>query len=338
VDAGLSLAPGARRLDNVAYTWAIDVDPRDPDVILELHQGAIYRSEDAGCNFEKLAGVPEGAWDRLARAPSQPDLWVLSSVYESRLAWTEDAGSGWTLESLPDDAHSLAIAPEDPWRWTFAGRQAALYSRGAAGEKFEIRSLDVPGVDSLISAAQAPGAPDRWIVGSSIAGLFRSEDAGLTWAPASEGLFGEVGEPPEPVTAVVPAWIVFSPADPDLAYTVVNRVARNQSERGIWRSEDGGKSWRRQVGPEDVARVSQLQITGGTRVFLSPHDPEHALFALGVAFGGFGTDLFRSEDGLASLAVSHFDDFYGVHAMGFGPAGSGVLYLGTSSNISSVQP
>lgn len=335
LDGGVTLAPGARRLDNVAYTWAIDIDPRDPSTILELHQGALYRSTDAGCRFERLPGVPEGGWDQLARAPSAPDLWVLASVFESRLAWTEDAGARWTVEDLPDDVQALAIAPSDPWRWTFAGRQPALYTRGAAGEKFEIRPLRVEGVESLVSAAQAPAAPERWIVGSSLRGLFRTEDAGLTWQPASEGLFGELGEPAEPVTALVPSWLGFAPSDPERVYAVVNRVARSDSERAIWRSEDGGRSWRRRVGPEDVARISQLQINGGTRVFVDPRDPERAFFALGVAFGGFGTDLFRSTDGLASLALSHFDDFYGVYTMGFGPAGSEAVFVGASSNIPS---
>ncbi len=337
-DGGASLAPGARPLDAVAYTWAIDIDPRDPDVLLELHQGALYRSEDAGCTFDRIEALPEGAWDRLTRAPSRPELWVLSSIFESRLAWTEDDGASWQTESLPDDVHVLVVDPLNPWGWTFAGRQPQLYRRDAAGEKFDILPLDIEGVDSLVSAAVAPGDPGRWIVGSSLRGLFRSTDGGASWAPASEGLFGDLGEPAEPVTAVVPSWITIAASDPRVAFAVVNRVARSSSQRAIWRSEDGGATWQRRVGREELAALSELTISGGTRVFIDPYDPDRVLFGLGVAFGGYGTDLFRSADGLSSLAMSHFDDFFGVDAMAFGPAGSQLIFVGVSSNRPSLGP
>ena len=334
LDDGASLAPNARPLAPLAYTWDVDVDPRDPDVVLELHQGALYESRDAGCTFS-LAARP-GDWDQLIRAPSQPDLLVAASVFRSALSYSEDGGHSWaTEEALPTDVFGLAIAPDDPWHWTFVGRDGVLYERPNRATRWT--AFPIPGLSgqSVTAAAAAPSQPGRWLVGTGGAGLFRTDDNGRTWRPVDAELRGEVGTPPDPVTALVVAWVTVSPTDADVAFVVVNRVGRQNSQRGIWRSADGGESWSLRVEDDQGVADRVAVITGGTRVFVSPRDPDHVIFPYGLSFQGYGTDLFRSHDGLATLAVSHFDGFYEVFALEFGPPESNVLLLGVSSDIPS---
>lgn len=331
LDGGRSLAPNASPLASLAYTWDLDIDPRDPDRILQLHQGILFASEDAGCTFELLARP--GDWDRLWRAPSDPDLLVASSVFRSALRHSEDGGATWQAEEpLPADVFGLAIAPDDPWHWQLVGRDGVLYERLARDRRWEGYPMPTAAAGSVTAAE--PGGPfGRWWVGTGGAGLFVTEDGGRSWREANAGLGGTVGEPPEPVTALVVSWVTAAPSDPDLAYLVVNRVGRGRSERGIWRTADGGAGWERRVVDGQAVGERVAEITGGTRVFVDPRDPERAFFPYGLAYEAYGTDLFRSDDGLRSLAVTHFDGFYEVFALAFGPPGTPLLYLGTSSDI-----
>jgi hypothetical protein len=337
-DGGVTLAPNATRLPNLAYTWDLDVDPRDPDVILELHEHTLFRSADAGCTFAVLATF-ERSWTELTRAPSDPMVLVLTSFLGSgdagSLLWSADAGVTWQAEPLPEDALAFAIAPNDPWQWAFVGRTPALYLRTGRDTRWEARPITgLPGGSaSITSAASAPSQWGRWLVGSMVDGLHRTDDNGTTWQPASVGLGGMVGEPPEPVTAQVVAWVAIAPSDADVAYIVVNRVGRDQSQRAIYRSGDGAATWQPRVVDGQPVGDRKADLTGGTRVFVSPDDPDTVLFPFGLSFGGYGTDLFRSRDGLAKLDVSHFDGFYEVMALGFGPTGTELRYLGTSSDI-----
>lgn len=144
--------------------------------------------------------------------------------------------------------------------------------------------------------------------------------------------------PPQPIVDVVGVWVTHAPSDPEVAYAAVNQVSRDPSLRGLWRSGDGGLTWQRRVIDgqpvvSDAGGTLPAAQTGGTRVFVSPYAPDDVIFAFGLAFGGYGTDLFRSSDGLSTLRAAHFDGFYEVMAMAWGPPDSGVVFVGASSDI-----
>jgi hypothetical protein len=334
-DGGRSLAPNERAVSGIAYTWDIDVHPTDPDEILELHQGRLFRTRDAGCTFAEVP-IPAGNWDAITRAASDPDVIVLSSIFASRLAYSDDGGASWETAELPDDVLHLAIAPDDAWRWTFAGRVPGLWVRPSREARWEARPLPDLGEQQLTSADHAPAAPGTWLVGTMLAGLYRTEDEGQSWEPTSRGLFEPFGGGQIEVGSVVVVSITCAPSNPDIAYTAVNQVPRDvtiDGRRGIWRSTDGGRTWALRVVDGQSVDGTPAEITGGTRVFVSPYDPDHAFFAFGSYIDGYGTDLFRSHDGLASLEVSHFDDFYELLALAFGPPGSDVIFVGASSDV-----
>ncbi|MCC7019823.1 MAG: hypothetical protein IT332_08715 [Ardenticatenales bacterium] len=346
LDGGRSLSPGAQRLAPVAYTWAIDIDPRDPDHIVELHAGQLFHSHDAGCTFTRPVPLPALGGDAtgLTRAAAAPDTIVLHSIFSHNIAVTDDGGRTWAVETLPDDVVALAIAPDDAVRWTFVGREG-IYLRTARDGKWEPRQVggDDASLGGVIhTASPAPGRWGTWLVGG-LDGIIRTTDDGLSWHKVDATLrVGSVGTPPEPITVVVGVWLTHAPGDADVAYAAVNQVSRGPAERSIWRSGDGGLTWDRRVVdgqpvPADAGGTLPAAMTGATRVFVSPHDPDAAYFTFGLAFGGYGTDLFRSSDGLATLNAAHFTGFYEAFALAWGPKGSDVLYVGASSDLPSVR-
>jgi photosystem II stability/assembly factor-like uncharacterized protein len=65
--------------------------------------------------------------------------------------------------------------------------------------------------------------PER-VYAAGPAGLFRSDDAGQTWAAAAEGL------PQEPLA------VTLNPAEPKTVFVVLG-------DNSVWRSTDGATTW-----------------------------------------------------------------------------------------------
>lgn len=117
-------------------------------------------------------------------------------------------------------------------------------------------------------------------------GVYRSRDAGRTWEHL--GLAGS-----ERIHR-----IVLHPRDPDVAYVAaLGRAWGESSERGVFRTRDGGKSWQR------VLYVDER--TGAADLVMDPSNPDK-LFAAMWQFrrwpwffesGGPGSGLYLSIDG-----------------------------------------
>ena len=117
-------------------------------------------------------------------------------------------------------------------------------------------------------------------------GIYKSTDAGKTWQHI--GL-----EDSQTI-----ARIRVHPANPDLVYAAVfgHPAAPNQM-RGVYKSNDGGKTWRRTLYRDDK--------TGAVDVCIDPQNPDVVYAALWQAYrvswkmesGGPGSGLFKSTDG-----------------------------------------
>ncbi|MEA2737459.1 MAG: hypothetical protein QOH05_766, partial [Acetobacteraceae bacterium] len=107
--------------------------------------------------------------------------------------------------------------------------------------------------------------PDRvYLAGWT--GLYRSDDWGVSWSNAADGL------PPEPATA-----LLVVQDTPETLYVVV--------QGGIWASVDGGRNWARRGGDISSAGVDALTVDSRRPAQL---------------WAAAGARLFRSNDGGAS--------------------------------------
>lgn len=150
-------------------------------------------------------------------------------------------------------------------------------------------------ISSIGSIAIAPSNPNIVYVGSGEAnirgnvgagnGIYRSTDAGKTWAQVwkQEGQIGT---------------IVVDPTNPDVAFAaVLGHAFGPNRERGVLRTRDGGRTW------QFVLRKDQ--DTGASDVALDPSNPDIVFAGLWEArrrpwdlvSGGPGSGLYVSRDG-----------------------------------------
>jgi photosystem II stability/assembly factor-like uncharacterized protein len=149
---------------------------------------------------------------------------------------------------------------------------------------------------SVGSIAAAPSDPNTVYVGmgegcirgnvSHGDGVYKSTDAGRTWKHA--GL---------PLSRHIPRMRVH-PRNPDIAWAAVLGAIFNPSEeRGVYKTTDGGKSWRKVLYRNDRA--------GAVDLALDPSNPDILYAALwdvkrtpwSLESGGPGSGLFKSTDG-----------------------------------------
>ncbi len=132
-----------------------------------------------------------------------------------------------------------------------------------------------------------PGRPGVFYFGAADGGVWKTTDDGRTWS----SLFDH-----QAVASV--GALALAPSDPSVIYVGTGQVAPRwdlASGDGVYRSDDGGASWRR-AGLADSRHIG--------RILVDPRDPDTVLVAaLGHVFGrNEERGVFRSTDGGATWA------------------------------------
>jgi len=192
---------------------------------------------------------------------------------------------------------AVAGVPSAQNLFYMGGVQGGVWKSVNYGLSWEnISDGKIPGVATSIGAlAVAPSDPKVIYAGTGEsdprgdfdtgAGVYRSTDAGKTWHYA--GLR-------ETHTTTS---IVVDPRDPDVAYaTSLGHVFAPNAERGVFKTTDGGKTWR------TILAVDAK--TGGEQVVMDPRNP-NVLYASmweirrqpwALTSGGPGSGLYKSTD------------------------------------------
>jgi len=164
-------------------------------------------------------------------------------------------------------------------------------------------------------ATAVAGHPDRqttFYFGSADGGVWRTQNAGVTWEP----LFERAG------SASIGA-LALAPSDPDVIWIGTGQIQQRwdiADGDGIYRSLDGGGSWQH-VGLEDSRHIGALWV--------DPQDADTVVVAaLGHVFGpNQQRGLFRTEDGGAHWQnVLYRDENTGAADIATSPDAPDVLY------------
>ncbi len=156
------------------------------------------------------------------------------------------------------------------------------------------------------------GQPDTFYFGSVGGGVWKSLNAGRTWAPvfdsASSASIGAIG---------------ISPSNPNVIYVGTGEPDMRDSIQfgdGMYKSTDAGKTWKH-IGLENTRQIG--------RIIVDPKNP-NVLFvaALGHAYGpNPDRGVYRSRDGGASWQKVLFkNDDLGAIDLAFDPTNSQILY------------
>ena len=226
-----------------------------------------------------------------AQSPSTVDPGLLGSV-----SWRSigPANTGGRIDDF-----AVARVP---------GQPDAIYVATASGGVFKITNQGTSWTpifdraDAMMSIgdiAVAPSNPGVVWVGTGEAnnrqssswgdGVYKSVDAGRTWKSSGLADTRHIGR------------IVIHPANPDVVYVAaVGHLWGSNSERGVFKTTDGGQTWNQVLYVDDN--------TGATDLVMDPQDPQTLFAAMyqrqrkawGFNGGGPGSGIFRSRDGGAT--------------------------------------
>ncbi len=157
--------------------------------------------------------------------------------------------------------------------------------------------------------------PQLFFMGTTGGGVWKSMDAGKSWKNISDGFYGgSIGA------------VEVSKADPNVIYvgegeeTIRGNVSPG---RGLWKSDDGGKTWKK-IGFEESRHI--------VRIRTHPQNPDIVLVAvLGNVFrANSERGLFKSTDGGKSWKKVLFaNDSTGVIEVTFDPVNPRLAYACT---------
>jgi len=232
-------------------------------------------------------------------------LVVLGLVLGLGLAQRGGASGGGQPEALrfrfmgPAVGNRISAAagvPGDLNTYYAGAASGGVWKSTDGGNRWSPISDDIP-VAAIGALAVTPSNPGIVWAGTGEAwairdvdmmgdGIYKSVDAGKTWVHMGLDETGRIGR------------IVVHPTNPDIVFAAaLGRLTGPQQERGVYRSQDGGKTWSR------VLFVDPN--TGCSGLAMDPNNPQ-VLFAgmwqvemhtYAMFSGGPGSGLYVSRDG-----------------------------------------
>jgi len=188
--------------------------------------------------------------------------------------WTETQGAA--VHFAPDAGASvervwqIQPAPDDQPDVVYAGTQpSALFKSTDRGESFElVKPLwDHPhrsewgagfGGQAIHTIIPDPVDAGHLTVAMSTGGVYRTTDAGQTWAPANAGIKAYFLPDPWPEFGQCVHKVAMHPADPRRMYA--------QNHHGVYRSDDAGDHW--------VSIADGLPSDFGFPIVVHPREPD----------------------------------------------------------------
>ena len=164
----------------------------------------------------------------------------------------------------------------------------------------------------VLAVTGVPGQPNVFYFGGVGGGVWKSNDAGRSWAPIFDS---------QPIASI--GAIAVAPSDPGIIY-VGSGEADMRSDitygNGMYKSGDAGKTWTR-IGLSDSRQIG--------RIIVDPHNPDLVFVAeLGHAYGpNRERGVFRSADGGKTWQRVLFrDESTGAIDLAFDPRNPRTIY------------
>jgi photosystem II stability/assembly factor-like uncharacterized protein len=190
--------------------------------------------------------------------------------------------------------------PESPHKahertFYVAARTGGVWKTVNAGTTFE-NVTDSQGINSVGAVALAPSNPDIVWVGSGDNtitrsayygnGVYRSTDGGKTWRNMGLADTQHI------------ARIVIDPANPDVVWVAaLGHLFSRNTERGIFKTADGGRTWKRTLFVNERTGAVDLAIDRRNPNVLYAAMYDAMRYPWKLEDGGQGSGIFKSTDG-----------------------------------------
>lgn len=237
-----------------SYVWAVAVDPTAPGTLYAgLNAGGVYKSTDGGQTWQpKNDGLQslEGERTGVEHALDVRDI-LISRAHPGTLyaaTWggeglyaSTDGGESWSQEFIdvwsgdPADSEQLVNSRRyvrvlaDNGTDLFAGTQGGVFKLVMSEDGPAWQPTALKGADRSVRALVIHPTYTQTIYAATLqAGIFRSDDSGISWQPQNTGL--------ESKTARAVNALILDPAQPAVLYA-------GTWGDGVYRSLDGGAHW-----------------------------------------------------------------------------------------------
>ncbi len=219
--------------------------------------------------------------------------------------------------------------PGDPLTYYMGTTGGGLWKTADAGQRWENVSDGFFKTGSVGAVAVAPSSPNvvyvgmgehapRGVMTSYGDGVYKSTDAGKTWQHMGLRETQHI------------ARIVIHPDNPDVLYVAAQGALHGpNAERGIYKSEDGGKTWQQVLFVNESTGCSELSMDATAPNILYATMWEHERKPWKVISGGPGSGVYKSVDaGLTWTKIEEgLPEEKGKMAIVVSPANSDRVYL-----------
>ncbi len=269
---------------------AMAMSRSNPDILVAGALDGVFRSRDAGDNWERIsqAGEQIKQIESIAIDPKDPNT-VYAGTWH--LAWkTGDGGANWHRinKGMIDDSDvfSIIVDPSDP-SVVFASACSGIYKSEAAGELFH-KIQGIPFTARRTRVLHHDPSNPNIVYAGTTEGLWKTTDQGKNWKRVSspDVVVNDVFVDPRNSNRVLLAtdrsgvlasedgaatWLtsnkgfahrsvqalIVDRSNPDIVYT---GLANDREFGGVFVSRDGGQTWQQRsagLGGRDVFALRQ---------------------------------------------------------------------------------
>jgi photosystem II stability/assembly factor-like uncharacterized protein len=247
----------------------------------------LVRAAEMGCAISLVPGLAVGGGE--SSLLESLDASVPPSLY---------SGLRWRMLG-PFRGGRVAAAtgvPGRPHEFYFGAVNGGVWKSIDAGRVWT-PIFDAQSTASIGAIAVAPSAPDTVYVGSGEStlrdsvgygnGMYKSIDAGKTWNHIGLDQTHHIGK------------VAVDPRNPDIVFVAaIGQLYAANRERGVFRSRDGGRSWQKVLGDENVGAVEVIIDPVDTRVvYAGLWNTRRPPWFTYAPTNGPGGGIFKSVDG-----------------------------------------
>lgn len=226
----------------------VAIDPSRPTTLYAGGESAgVSKTTDGGRHWRTVGRAAVGGGVRALAVNPQKPATVYAASYRG-VSKTTDGGRTWRPANagLQLRSEALAIDPVRPETLYVAG-SGLVFKSTNGGRNWRRAGTGLVENDLVTATALAidPRKPETvYVAGyhgviktADSGGVFKSTDGGDTWRSLNAGLLGPFGTPSAYALAI-------DPRRPQIIYAAANSGYMQASDGGVFRSTNGGRTWR----------------------------------------------------------------------------------------------